>query len=81
LRWPYVLPPATPPEIVKTLRTATAKSFADPEFAKEFRKLMGADPSPLTGEEMDNALKELPRDPRILALYKKMTEHGPLPAR
>jgi hypothetical protein len=30
---------------------------------------------------MDSALKELPRDPSILALYKKMTEHGPLPAR
>ena len=81
LRWPYVLPPATPPEIVKTLRAATAKAFIDPEFPKEFRKLMGADPSPLTGEEMDSALKELPRDPGILGLYKKMTEHGPLPAR
>lgn len=81
LRWPYVLPPATPPEIVKTLRSAMAKTFADPDFPKEFRKLMGGNPSPLTGEEMDSALKELPRDPGILALYKKMTEHGPLPAR
>jgi tripartite-type tricarboxylate transporter receptor subunit TctC len=81
LRWPYVLPPATPPELVKILRSATAKAFKDPEFPKEFRKLMGADPSPLTGEEMDRALKELPRDPATLALYKKMTEHGPLPAR
>lgn len=81
LRWPYVVPPATPPEIVKTLRAAVAKSFADPDFPREFRKLMGGDPSPLTGEEMDVALKELPRDPAILALYKKMTEHGPLPAR
>jgi tripartite-type tricarboxylate transporter receptor subunit TctC len=81
LRWPYVVPPATPPEIVGILRTATAKAFADPQFAKEFRKLMGAEPSPLTGEEMDSALKELPRDPGTLALYKKMTEHGPLPPR
>jgi tripartite-type tricarboxylate transporter receptor subunit TctC len=81
LRWPYVMHPATPPEIVKTLRTAVAKAFADPDFPKEFRKLMGGDPSPLSGEEMDVALKELPRDPAILALYKKMTEHGPLPAR
>jgi tripartite-type tricarboxylate transporter receptor subunit TctC len=81
LRWPYVVSPATPPEIVKTLRAATAKAFADPEFAKEFKKLMGSDPSPLTGEEMQSALRELPRDPGTLDLYKKMTEHGPLPAR
>jgi len=81
LRWPYVVPPATPPEIVKTLRAAMAQAFGDPEFAKEFKKLMGSDPSPLTGEEMQSALRELPRDPGTLDLYKKMTEHGPLPAR
>ena len=81
LRWPYVVPPGTSAEIVKMLRTATAKAFSDPDFAKEFKKLMGSDPSPLTGEEMDSALRELPRDPGILDLYKKMTEHGPLPAR
>jgi tripartite-type tricarboxylate transporter receptor subunit TctC len=81
LRWPYVMPPATPPEIVRTLRGAMAKAFNNPEFAKEFKKLMGSDPSPLTGEEMDSALRELPRDPGILDLYKKMTEHGPLPGR
>jgi tripartite-type tricarboxylate transporter receptor subunit TctC len=81
LRWPYVLPPATPPEIVKTLRAAMAKAFNDPDFAKEFKKLMGSDPTPLTGEQMDSALRELPRDPATLALYKKMTEHDPLPTR
>jgi len=81
LRWPYVLTPTTPPEIVKVLRTAMAKAFNHPDFAKEFKKFMGSDPSPLTGEEMDSALRELPRDPGILDLYKKMAEHGPLPAR
>jgi tripartite-type tricarboxylate transporter receptor subunit TctC len=81
LRWPYVLTPGTSPEIVKTLRVAMAKAFSHPEFAKEFKKLMGSDPTPLTGEEMDSALRELPRDPGILELYKKMSEHGPLPAR
>jgi hypothetical protein len=42
---------------------------------------MGSEPSPLTGEEMDSAMRELPRDAATLELYKKMTEHGPLPAR
>ena len=81
LRWPYVVSPGTPAEIVKTLRAATVKAFNDPGFEKEFRKLMGSEPSPLSGEEMESALKELPRDPGILNLYKKMTEHDALPRR
>lgn len=80
-RWPYVLPPGTPEEIVKTLRAAMVKTFKDPEFPKEFKKLMGSDPTPLTGEEVENAMREIPRDADTIALYKKIAEHGPLPAR
>jgi tripartite-type tricarboxylate transporter receptor subunit TctC len=80
-RWPYVLPPGTPPEIVKTLREATVKSFKDPGFTQDFKKLMGSDPSPLTGEEVEASIRELPRDPEVIGLYKKMAEHGPLPPR
>ena len=80
-RWPYVLPPGTLPEIVKTLREAMAKAFNDPEFSKEFKKLMGNDPNPLTGEEFEAAIRELPRDPQMIALYKKLAESGPLPSR
>lgn len=80
-RWPYVLPPGTPDEIVKTLRDAMAKTFKDPGFPQEFKKLMGSDPSPLTGEEVETAIKEIPRDAETVGLYKKMAEHGPLPPR
>lgn len=80
-RWPYVLPPGTPGEIVQTLREAMVKTFRDPGFPNEFKKLMGSDPSPLTGEEVETAIKEIPRDGETIALYKKMAEHGPLPAR
>ena len=80
-RWPYVLPPATPVEIVKMLREAMNKSFKDPGFTQEFKKLMGGEPSPLTGEEVEASIRELPRDPEVIGLYKKMAEHGPLPPR
>lgn len=80
-RWPYILPPGTPTPIVNTLRGAMAKSFKDPEFHKEFKKLMANDPTPLTGEEVESAIKELPRDPEIVGLYKKLAEQGPIPAR
>jgi len=80
-RWPYVLAPGTPPELVKTLRQAMAQSFKDPAFDQEFKKLMGSEPSPLSGEEVESSIKELPRDPEVIGLYKKMAEHGPLPPR
>lgn len=80
-RWPYVLPPGTPPEIVKTLREAMVKSFKDPGFTQDFKKLMSSDPSPLTGEEVEASIRELPREPEVIGLYKKMAEHGPLPPR
>ncbi|MEX0806053.1 MAG: hypothetical protein WD688_22455 [Candidatus Binatia bacterium] len=80
-RWPYILPHGTPDEIVGTLRGAMAKAFKDPEFHKEFKKLMANDPTPLTGEELQTAIKGLPRDAEIVALYKKLAEGGPLPPR
>ncbi len=80
-RWPYLLPPGTPKEIVTTLRGAMTKALKDPEFHKEFKKLMSTDATPLTGEELEAAIKELPRDPEIVALYKKLADQGPIPAR
>ena len=80
-RWPYIVPPATPKGVVGTLRGAMAKAFKDPEFHKEFKKLMSNDPTPLTGEDMENAIRDLPRDPETVALYKKMADQGPLPPR
>ena len=58
-----------------------AKVFNDPEFSKEFKKLMGNDPNPLTGEEFEAAIQELPRNPQMITLYKKLAEGGALPSR
>jgi tripartite-type tricarboxylate transporter receptor subunit TctC len=80
-RWPYLLPPATPKEIVAILRNAMTKALRDPDFRKEFKKLMSTEATPLTGEELENAIKELPRDAEIVALYKKLADQGPVPAR
>jgi tripartite-type tricarboxylate transporter receptor subunit TctC len=80
-RWPHHLSPGTPPELVKILREAMARTFKDPGFQQDFKKLMGREPTPLTGEEVEKAIRDLPRDPEVIALYKKLAEAGPLPAR
>jgi len=80
-RWPYFLPPGTPKELVGVLREAMAKAFKDPGFAKEFKKLTGVDASPLGAEAIESAIRELPRDPETIALYKHLADHRPMPPR
>jgi tripartite-type tricarboxylate transporter receptor subunit TctC len=80
-RWPHHLSPGTPPELVQILREAMEKTFKDPGFRQDFMKLMGREPTPLTGEEVQKAVRELPRDAEVIALYKKLADAGPLPSR
>jgi len=78
---PSILPPGTPPEQVKILRQAMAKMYSDPEFHKEYKKLVGEEPTPILGEDMERSIKELPRDPELVDLFKKLNASGPLPPR
>ncbi|MBM4259988.1 MAG: hypothetical protein FJ143_04735 [Deltaproteobacteria bacterium] len=78
---PSLLPPGTPAEQVKTLREATARMYKDPEFQKEYKKMVGEEPSPILGEDMERTIRELPRDPEIVELFKKLNAAGPVPAR
>lgn len=80
-RWPFVLSPNTPKENVEILETAMRKTLNDPEFQKHFKKLMGNDATPLMSEEMRQGIKAIPRDPEVLALFKKLAGPGPVPPR
>lgn len=78
---PYILPPGTPKDKVEILQQALRKTFKDPGFHKEYQRLVGDDPTPLMGEEIEIAIRELPRDPEIIDLFKKIAGAGPLPPR
>jgi tripartite-type tricarboxylate transporter receptor subunit TctC len=78
---PYILPPGTPKEQVNILQQAVAKTFNDPGFHSEYKKLTGDDATPLLPEQMDRAIKELPREQEIVELFKKIAGAGPLPPR
>ena len=78
---PYILPPGTPSERVKTLRDAMVNTFKDPEFHKEYNKLVGEEPTPVMPDEMERLIKELPKDPEIVELFKKINAAEPLPSR
>lgn len=78
---PYILPPGTPKELVEILKEAITKSFNDPEFHKEFKKLTGDVPTPLMPKTMEKYIREIPRSPEIITLFHKVAGAGPLPAR
>jgi hypothetical protein len=76
---PYILPPRTPKERVDILREAIRKAFNDPGFHKEYQKLVGDNLAPSMAGEIEKAIKELPRSPEVMDLYKKIAGGGLLP--
>jgi tripartite-type tricarboxylate transporter receptor subunit TctC len=78
---PNILPPGTPSRQAEILREAFQKTFADPEWAKTFTKMTGEEAHPLTAEEQEKALKELPRDKEAVAVYRQIAGAGSLPQR
>lgn len=78
---PYVLPPGTPAEIATQYREAMRRTFQDPAFLKEFKKLTADDATPLLPESQEKAIKEIPRDAEIIALFNKLAGSEPLPPR
>jgi len=78
---PYILPPGTPAEAVNHWREAMRKTFRDPTFLKEFKRLSADDATPLTPEAQDKAIKDIPRESDVIALFNKIAGADPLPPR
>ena len=78
---PYMLPPATPKEQVDILQSAMRKTLKDPEFHKEFFKLVGDDAEPLMPEDLAKVIKDAPHDQEIIDLLRSLSGAGPLPTR
>jgi tripartite-type tricarboxylate transporter receptor subunit TctC len=78
---PYILSPGTPKDRVQILQEAMRKTFRDPEFFKEHKKLTGLDAEPQMPEELEQTIKDMPRDPEAIELFKKLIGPDPLPQR
>ena len=75
------LPPNTPKDRVRILVEAMRRAISDPGYHKDYAKLSGVAPTPVTAEEQSKAIREIPRDPEIIALYKKLAGPDPMPSR
>ena len=78
---PYILPPGTPPEATHLWREAMRKTFKDPAFLKEFKRLSADDATPLLPEAQEKVIKDIPRDSDVIALFNKIAGSEPLPPR
>ena len=78
---PYLFPPGTPKDRVETVTEALRTTLRDPAFLSDFKKLTGADATPLMAEEQMKAIREIPRDREVIELFKKLVSAEPLPPR
>jgi tripartite-type tricarboxylate transporter receptor subunit TctC len=78
---PFFVSPRTPSDRIEILKKAMSKSLSDPEFNKEYKKLLSEEPTPLLPEENQRAIREWPRDAETIALFNKLAGPSPLPAR
>jgi tripartite-type tricarboxylate transporter receptor subunit TctC len=78
---PFILPPGTPKDRVQILQEAMRKTYKDPEFFKEYAKLTGLKAEPQMPEELEQTIKDMPRDREAVELFKKLTGPDPLPHR
>src|SRR5262245_27705310 len=78
---PFILPPATPKDRVQILQQAMRKTYRDPDFFKEYTKLTGLKAEPQMPEELEQTIKDMPRDREAVELFKKLTGPDPLPQR
>jgi hypothetical protein len=78
---PFILPPGTPKERVQILQEAMRKTYRDPAFSKEYTKLTGLKAEPQMPEELEQTIKDMPRDREAVELFKKLTGPDPLPQR
>jgi tripartite-type tricarboxylate transporter receptor subunit TctC len=78
---PYLIPPGTPKELVQIVREGMSKTFRDPEFKKEYRKITSDDVSPITPERQEEIVRSVPRDVETIELFKLINGNQPLPTR
>jgi tripartite-type tricarboxylate transporter receptor subunit TctC len=76
---PFVLPPGTAKDRVDILRDAFRKTFKDPEFFRVYKKMAADDATPLMPEAHEKVIREIPRDPEVVEIFKKIVGAGPLP--
>jgi tripartite-type tricarboxylate transporter receptor subunit TctC len=72
-------PRGIPAPALRDLKQAFARVWDDRQFAEEYARLIAEPNDPITGEEIEKVLGQLPKDPKIMQIYKEISGLGALP--
>jgi hypothetical protein len=64
---------------LRALKEGFDKLWKDTEFLKEYERVTGEPADPITGEEIEQALAQIPKDPKVVEIYNQLIGAGPLP--
>jgi tripartite-type tricarboxylate transporter receptor subunit TctC len=78
---PFVLPPGTAKDRVNILEEAMRKAFNDPDFLRDYEKIVGEEAGPIMADELTKAIHDTPRDAEVIDLFKHFSGAAPLPPR
>jgi tripartite-type tricarboxylate transporter receptor subunit TctC len=72
-------PTGIPEMALRHLKQAFSRVWSDPQFAEEYARVIAEPNDPITGEEIEKVLAQLPREPKIMQTYKEISGLGALP--
>lgn len=75
----FMVAKGIPEPALKALKEAFERVWNDPQFAEEYRRLSGEPTDPITGAEIHQVLDRMPKDPKVMEVYKQIIGAGPLP--
>lgn len=75
----FFAPKGIPEPALNALKEGFNKLWKDSEFLKEYERVTGEPADPITGEEIEQALRQIPKDPKIIEVYEQLIGAGPLP--
>ncbi len=76
----FYAPRDIPEPVLKTLIEAFNKVWRDPEWAKEHEQLTKEAADAQTGDELHAMLSQVPKDPKVIDVYKQLIGGGPVPS-
>jgi hypothetical protein len=76
----FFTPKGIPAPALAALKEGFNKLWKDPEFLKEYERITGEPADPITGEEIEQAVAQIPKDPKVMEVYKQIIGGGPLPS-
>jgi hypothetical protein len=75
----FFVPKGIPEPALKELRDAFEKVWKDPEFAEEYPRVAGEPLDPITGNEIEEVIRQMPQDAKVTEVYKQLIGGGALP--